>query len=583
MKFFNSKAKVILSFLCLLFLSVMMMGILLLASQAMLNGALQRISEIKNIPLETIVNGISKEQPWSVKIKGYAQKFIAIGIFGLIFCILTAWFDKSKINKLLLNRIFTPQPLAIKYILSLTVLIFIFAFVLFISYYRQPLGDDVLYQFTNGHKLYLDDNNGEIGKQVTNVPLLIESMKGIYNFNGGRIMGFALIPLLSIFGQVFIASIAGLCFMFLIVLTMAIISGSFREALNHPMILLLLFLIIFYFNPSISFLLMWTMTSIYVISLILLIAYYFMFQKVFQFGKNKIKINILIVIVFNILGFFAGFTHEVYSFVFLTLVVFLTLKEIIQSKLPLNRIFCHTGLLFGTIACITAPGNFIRLINSHDSVPMANSFSNKLYGNIATNFRMLAGVEYISFLLILVVLFFIYFSYRYIDGNSFRFDFFMKNNAIDIFFLLFLIFIWSVFPYMGVWGTLLFVLWFTIVIFKNVLIYWIDKDKNLLLRIENSYIGAFLIVFIILMLTIVNFNWMRSMAKTTIERHHLISKAIKEKRSKVQVPSYEEICSNRFTINNYNNFANKENETIYYRKYFGVEMYAKQKNEEPKL
>ena len=587
MNIINLRSKVFFLFSCFFCAFLITLGLSLLNNQVILNQTLNYIAQIKNISLETTVNGISKQQTWSAIIISYAKKFITFGALGLIFCFLAAWASKDRISKLLSRKIFGSLPNSSKYILSLVVLLFIFFFVFFISYYQQPIGDDVLYQSTYGYRVYYGGNNYEVelGEQITNVRLWMESIQGLYNYHSGRMVGHALIPLLSIFGQAFTAIMTGLCFIALILLAAAITFGSFRESLKHTAILLLIFLIIFYFNPGVGILLMWTMVSIYIVPLILLCYYYYLFQYKLHYGKGRL--SILAIILFNALGFFAGFNHEVYSLVFLSFVVFLTIKEVLLNKIPLNRMFYHTGLLIGTLVCITARGNFFRLHHcSHSMIRMAKPYLSRLFAVVGTNMRMLLGIEYSSIIIISIVLLFMGLSYRYIYGNRASIKnfiklldpgFFIKINAVDICFLLYLIVVWSLFPYIGLQGTLLFILWLTIIILKNAAVYWIDKDKNLLLRIENSYIGASLLIIVLFSASILNFNWMQSMIKTTIERNYLIREAIKENRSTVEVPLYEEICSNRFTFNNYNNFAggNNENESIYYKKYFGVIMYPK--------
>lgn len=587
----NLKSRIFVVILCSMCIFAVVAGVLLLNNQSVLKHSLNYIAEIKHIPLETTVDGLAKEHTWSAILKGYAKKFVAIGILGLMFCSIAAWLSKDKINKMLSMRIFRPLPKVAKYSLSITALLFVFLFIFSISYYRQPLGDDVLFQFTKGYNMYLDNNNGEIGQQITNLPLLMESLKGVYAYHSGRIIGFALIPLLSIFGQTFTAALTGLSFAFLILLAAAMIFDNFNESLKHPLILLSLFLIIFYFNPGVGFLSMWTFTSIYVVSLILLGIYYCVYRITLICGKQPIAP--LPLIGFNALGFFAGLIHQIYGLVFLILVGVLALKEILRNQAPLKRLFRHSGLLLGTIICLIAPGNYVRLINSHDSILMARPFLEKMQGVFATNVRMLAGIDYSSLLVMIIILFAAALSSRYAysktasitRGTKFFWGMhFFKKNAIDIFFLFTITTAWSLVSNMWLYGALLFILWFAVVIFKNAVVYWLECDKNLLLRVENSYAGAFLAIILIFSISILNFNWMYSMAKTTIERKYLITRAIRDKRLSVEVPRYDDICTNRFTIftsarENYNNFVgnNNGNESIFYNRYYGIKMYTSEK------
>lgn len=471
----------------------------------------------------------------------------------------------------------TPSNLFLKFT-SIIILLFVFAFIFFISYNRQPLGDDVLYQFSKGYNFYLDNFNGEIGEQITNFNMLLENVKGIYLNNGGRIVGFTLLPMLSIFGQFFTSFLTSLSCALIILLIVAMIFGSISESLKHPLVLLIIFLIVIYYNPGISYLLMWTMISIYVVSLILLLLYYFLFETKLKLGKEKI--GFLKVLFLNILGVLAGFTHEVYSFVFLSFIGFLTIKEIIFNKRSISILFNHIGLFLGTIACITAKGNFVRLANSHDSVLMTKSYISRFMSVLETNFKMFCGVEKYSFLIIFVLI--IVVLYFYLFHNNFKqiktTSVFLKvialfnNNAIDICFLLYITLIWSVFPYMGDWGAMLFISWLLFIILKNITVYLKDESRNILFKIEKSYLGNMIIGIVILVLISQNYSWMNYMSKTTKIRNLIIEEAIKKNQSSVDVPYYEDICSNRFTMFNYNNFLNNEGSRSHNVKYFKIKV-----------
>lgn len=470
---------------------------------------------------------------------------------------------------------------AITYTVSGMSIIFILLFIIFISYYREPLGDDVLSQFTNGGMYYIDGYKGGVGNQINDLPSLYESVKWNYLNWGGRIMGFTLLPLLSLFGHTFTAIITGICFVYLILLAGLLIFNNTKELLKHPLVIILLFLFLYYLNPSINYLLMWTFTSIYIVSLILLGTYYYLFQKYFAF--YNISFTNQNIILFNILGFFAGFTHEVFSFTILSLILSLTLKEIIKNKLPIRILFYHTGLLLGTILCISAPGNINRLSQSHDAIRMSQSFIIKLLLVVRTTIYAIIGANKISLFIfaILIAIILIKYTSKNTNNKNILLSFlkgsilagpFIKNNWIDIFLLFYVIGIWGIFPYMGSYGSILFLFWLSVLIFKNIFIYNPGAIDNLISKYENSLIGLLVVISIVSILCIQNYSWMSSMAKTTIERRIIIENAIKENDRYVNVPLYDDKYSNRFNFYNYNNYKNSENKTEYYIKYYGVYM-----------
>jgi len=460
---------------------------------------------------------------------------------------------------------------AINYTVSCLSFIFIFIFITFLAYYREPLGDDVLLQFTKGYTAYSDAFNGGIGNQVKNLLSLYEIVRGNFLSYSGRIIPILLVPLLSLLGHATTAIITGICFVFLILLAGWLIFKNTKEIFGYPLLIILLFLILYYNSRSIGFLLMWTVTSHYIISLILLGTYYFLFQNKFMF--QRITSNIRNIILYNTFGFFAGITHEVFSFTILSLIIFLTVKEIVKNKLPIKRIFYHTGLFLGTILVFSAPGNFIRLANSHDSIPMSQPFINKISHIVRYSMSVTVGENRISLVIFAVLITIIIIKWN-IFTNKKLFLFFLKTNYIDILFLFYIILVWSIFPRMGIYGTLWFLFWFSVLIFKNIYSYKPKSTNILLPKFKKSIFVSFLVVSIIIILSVHNYSWMHSMAKTTIERRTIIENAVKKNEKYVSVPLYDDIVSNRFTSYNYNNYVgNNSNESEYYIKYFGVCMH----------
>ena len=461
---------------------------------------------------------------------------------------------------------------AITYSVSGLSILFILLFITFISYYREPLGDDVLTQFTKGGMLYIDGYKGSVGNQIKDLSSLCQSVKWFYLNWGGRIVGATLMPLLSLFGFTFTAISTGICFVCLILLAGLLIFRNKKELLKHPLVIILLFLFLFYFNPFINFLLMWTFVSIYVVSLILLGTYYYFSQQILVF--NNIPLTNRNMILFNFLGFFAGFTHEVFSFTILSLILFLTLKEIIKNKSPIRKLFYHTGLFIGTILCIFAPGNFNRLSGSHDAIPMAQPFITKLYLVFMKTAHAIVGVNKISFIIyaILIAIILIKHTIEITNDKNTLLLSLIKNNCVDMFFLFYVIMVWSIFPYMGAYGTILFLFWFSVLIFKNVYVYNPGRMDFFISKFEQSLLGLFVVISIVSILGAHDYSWMSSMAKTTIERRIIIKNAIKENVKQVDILLYDANVSNRFTFYNYNNYERHSNKTESYIKYFGVYM-----------
>lgn len=223
-----------------------------------------------------------------------------------------------------------------RYWISFYILLFVFSFIFLASYYREPLGDDVLLQFTNAHTFYQDNVHRTLGPRIEDFPLLIESVKIRYWEISGRIIGYILLPLLTIFGKASTSILTSLFFIGIILNAGNLIYGSYKKILQHPAIILLLFIALFYFNSAIGYLLMWTFVSIYIFSLLLLSSYMIAYRKIIS-CKNEIKgIHLWGLIV---LGVLAGLTHEVYAFTFLIMALLQSSIIIYKNKLSYRRLY----------------------------------------------------------------------------------------------------------------------------------------------------------------------------------------------------------------------------------------------------
>ena len=104
-----------------------------------------------------------------------------------------------------------PSRLVLTYAVSGLCLALIFFFIWFAIYYLDPMGDDVLSQFTHGHQHYMDNYTGGVGRRVTDLSTLVEHVKQNYLHITGRVVGAILHPLLSLLGLWFTASATAAC------------------------------------------------------------------------------------------------------------------------------------------------------------------------------------------------------------------------------------------------------------------------------------------------------------------------------------------------------------------------------------
>ena len=455
-----------------------------------------------------------------------------------------------------------------QYIFSIFVLVFIFTFVFLISFYRIPLGDDVLTQFMNGGAQYIDGYSGGIGNQISDFYSLYQSVRWFYLNWGGRIIGAISFPLLSIFGQFFVATITGILYAYLIFISSVLIFNCTSKPLSHPAAFIILFLLIIYLNPAINYLLMWTFTSIYVLSLALLATYYYITSndKIY----NHIKNNKQYYFTFNLFGLICGLTHEVYGVTFLGTILYLSYKNKGLNKNIRDLIIPHTGLIIGVLLCVLAPGNIVRLNNGHDSKYMSISYLSRLIKVIWVEMYVTFGAHGLSLAIFALLGFVVLYRYATLKCN-FKFiltDLFHKNSS-DIFVILFFTIVSSALPYMGSYGALLLLFWLSVIFLKNIYIY---SNLEIVSRLENNVYFFIAQILLLISLVVTNGSWILSMAAVTNERATLTKQAIDRGMKCASVPRYSDSIANRFNFYNYNNYANHENETDYYIKFFGIRL-----------
>ena len=468
-----------------------------------------------------------------------------------------------------------PSRLALTYTVSGLCLALIFFFIWFAIYYLDPMGDDVLSQFTHGHQPYMDNYTGGVGRRVTDLSTLVEHIKQNYLHITGRVVGAILHPLLSLLGLWFTASATAACVVASVLLAGLLVFGNGKELFRHPVIILALFLILYYSNPAIYYLLMWIFASDYVVSLLLLGAYYYRFRQraaagvVFSLDRQTIW--------FNLFGVLAGMTHEVYSFVMLSLVLCQTSVDIVRRKLPVRQLFSHAGLAAGTLVCVLAPGNFSRLSGSHDAFRMSRPYLARLFDVVMTTKNSLVGVHRVSLgIFVLLMIIVLLKCARSSSGSMNTVLSLLRANAGGLLFLLYFLGVSSLFPYMGSYGALPFVFWLAVLLLRTVYVYDSGPIDQRVSRYETSPLGLLAVLSVLGILCAHEYPWMSSMARTTIERRALVARAIQEHATSVDVPLYEDRYANRFNLFNYNNYKiYEENKTEYYIQYFGVYMNTK--------
>jgi hypothetical protein len=460
-----------------------------------------------------------------------------------------------------------------KYFFGILTIVVIFIFISVICYIRPPLGDDVLGMFTNGVSYYSIeskniDGGASIGKRVETIADSFIVLYNNYKYWSGRAIGAFLISLPSIWGEIFTALLSGIIITSVILAAGILIYGSLKSSLKHSCALIIIFLSTYYFHPGISFSIMWTMISIYSVSILFILCYLIFFRKIIYSEGN---IDRLKIILFNVLGFFTGLTHEIYTVSLCFYLLFLSIFGVKIHAVKLKSIFCHIGLILGTAFCVFSPGNFARMKSPHD-VRIFNPWIMKAKGAVLTHIVSLVGVypRVPFFVLLMAFIFMVYtiiMVYRHI-----KIKVILDKHIREIMFVSFLpvmliisLLLWSLVSYTPFYGMLLLNIFVFVFIFSTINIF--TNYISVHLFDGNNIFAVIFCCFLIF----VNRPWIISNFRTRIEWNRLIKHANADKLKEVHVPKFDEKYSNRFNFYNYNN-DEKEFRTDYYMKYYNIEV-----------
>ena len=435
-------------------------------------------------------------------------------------------------------------------IINAIILSLLAAFIFIAEYSRPPVGDDVLSQFIDGVNYYLDGEEGDCGQQCASVYDAYTIAKDTYFSWGGRLLGYFLGAFRSLVGDVFIALFTSIVYLSIILLSCHIVRKSWIEVFLHPLDYVFLFIVTFYLNIGVGYLLMWTMITIYSLSVLLILLYGTIQDR---FYKTKEK-RIHVIVLYNLLGIFAGITQEIYVAL---ICVFLLVQFIIKREKRLQLFHYNIGFVLGSLICIFSPGNLNRSLQSHE-MQLTQSYLERLGYNLYVHFGTLAGVKLICAIIILA--FFAYLLYKWIKYRE------LKINKVLYYWaglLVFSIFVWAVVARPSTYCMIFFVVFSWIVIFQ---LFTDNIEKYSSHSFMSSCIWSFCILVLLLSF---NLGWLDSNLKTRLEWNRLISEAVDKNYEMVEVPKFEEKYSNRFNMSNYNNNP-KEFATDYYRKYYKV-------------
>jgi len=447
-------------------------------------------------------------------------------------------------------------------LLSIAIILFFATLWFMLIYYRMPLGDDVLGQHVTGINLYLDNPNRNIGSLITSWSLVWNKMIYEYNLWNGRILGTLCVPFLEMFGQIFTAVVSVIIYTGIVLASGILAFGSLKGILRNPLAILVFSVSMFWYNAAMGIMSMWTMTCMYGLTMLLYLIYMVMLNKLIS---RKFVFKMQWIVLFNILGFIAGITHEVLGAICIILIMFKTLVFIYQQKAGIKRIFIHSGLIVGYCFCFFAPGNFNRIRQSHDSLVFHLSILTRMKLSLKVHTATLMGTSHLNLVILTMLLFLFVFTLVRLTRREVKQ--LLINNCEYLIGIGASIGIWGLVPYTPPYGTLLWLDFVLIFLLRNIKV----NEKMAKLSLVSivsicllSYIG------------IKSYVWMNALRTTTTEWRTLIKDAKEKGQTEVLVPEYPKITNNYFTRMNRAN--HKPKYETYYTSYYGIYIIVDTKN-----
>ena len=302
-------------------------------------------------------------------------------------------------------------------------IIAILALFLFLLRYDVPLYGDDLGELVanNPDSTYIDDRivEGECTLDLDfSVSKSWDKLTYAYLMWNGRVVTKLVTPLVRVIfslpdgmNWVLFSLYITVFLLFLHLMAVCIICGSFKEGIRNPAVVLLTAILIFYL-PSYSYaymtrLIMYTFTNIYVVSVILYLAFYVVIRRVYvnradlraegrtdsgryglqtaEASGTETALTGKRLVGINLLGLLAGLSHEAYGVIF-GMVLLIQLARfwlVSHRKISIRSLFMYAGYFVGFCICFFAPGNFNRAQQSHEStlytVPLTERLFNSIY------------------------------------------------------------------------------------------------------------------------------------------------------------------------------------------------------------
>lgn len=440
-------------------------------------------------------------------------------------------------------------------VIGVLIMIIITCFTWVFSYINEPVGDDLLTYYDGAIAQYLDGFSLGLGERITNPIQVLKELRFIYRYWSGRMIGYSVMLFGKFLPKVVQAFITAIVFSANILLAMRIVFDKLKNVVKSPVVFCLMFFTIYYYRSGCYYEYMWTMVAVYSIPIFIILLYYNLFdEKVDLKATNGMGFM-------QIIGFVAGFSHEILSLILIVIVGSEYIRDCILKNCRWTRVFSFTGLGFGYLLCFLAPGNFYRTTQSHDIV--ANTYADRLKNifilnrivlTYTTEQRIVFGILSIVTAATVIII---------ILKKEELGQILLKRVGIIIACCLYP-FICAAVPHYPIYGEDLWIY----------MIYILCLNVAVRIRYYFSVKETFKFVLPVLLIVffgVLNYNELYTYAKTSYRRRLLVREAVKKGEGQVVVPCFDEGLSQERYLLSYLNDQNQY-DLDYYQWYYGTRL-----------
>ncbi len=392
----------------------------------------------------------------------------------------------------------------------------------------EPCGDEILFSYDGALTLYLDNTDFVLGNRIQTLSQSISMIEKMYLDWGGRMMGYFSFYIGILFPKMFRSVLSACIFSFNTILVLRIALKDTRKVIKSPILFCMVYFALYWVRYAIFFMYMWLWVCLYSFSAMLVLLYYNI--AVIDMKKGRPHKTALLAI----LGFFAGFSHEIFSFSLIIMVVISLGIAMLRRKSAYSEIKRHIGLIIGYTLCFFSPGNYNRANQSHSAI--RENYLDRLELCVKQHISSLIGNNESKIIFIFIALFCgIAIIFYMLNNHLDAFISIIVENAGVLFTLLLSPFIWAFAPScpsynMELWLMLAYGMMLTFIV-------GFLQSRGQILREYISIIGTVLIMiaFVLLYKDPVTLY-----AKTAIMRNQIIKQTVEKGNETAIIPMYSD-------------------------------------------